>query len=84
MIIAIYIILLPVCSFILCIFGFAVGRCARKIPILDNNLPRALHRGEIPFESSEVTTRSPASTTCCSRDALSNRIKDNRGYDPIV
>jgi hypothetical protein len=55
MIIAIYIVLLPVCSFILFIFGFAVGRCARKIPILDNNLPQALHRGQIPFEDPEVT-----------------------------
>jgi hypothetical protein len=39
-------ILLPTCSFILFIFGFFVGRCGRKIPILDNNLPRALYRGE--------------------------------------
>ena len=50
-IIAIYSILLVTCSFTLCIFGFFVGRCARKIPVLDNNLPRALHRGETPSQS---------------------------------
>lgn len=41
-------VLLLTCSVALCIFGFFVGRCARKIPILDEHLPRALHRGEIP------------------------------------
>ncbi len=51
----IYAALLPICSFILCIFGFIVGRCARKIPILDNNLPRALYRGQIPPEGSQAT-----------------------------
>jgi len=48
MAIAIYTALLPVCSFIIGVFGFFVGRCARKIPILDDNLPRALHRGQLP------------------------------------
>jgi hypothetical protein len=43
----IYAVVLVACSSSLCIFGFFVGRCARKIPILDNNLPRALHRSEI-------------------------------------
>jgi hypothetical protein len=44
----IYMALLLIYSSALCIFGFFVGRCARKIPILDENLPRALHRGEMP------------------------------------
>jgi hypothetical protein len=44
MAIAIYAALLPVCSFILGVFGFFVGRCARRIPSLDDNLPRVLHR----------------------------------------
>jgi hypothetical protein len=52
MTIAIYAALLPVCSFIIGIFGFFVGRCARKIPILDDNLPRTLHRGQLPPEDS--------------------------------
>jgi hypothetical protein len=44
---AIYVALLPFCSIILGVFGFFVGRCSRKIPILDENLPRALHRGQL-------------------------------------
>ena len=48
MAIAIYAALLPICSFILGVFGFFAGRCSRKIPILDDNLPRALHRGQLP------------------------------------
>lgn len=54
MAIAIYTILLLVCSFTLCIFGFFVGRCARKLPIIDNNLPWTLHRSQIPAENCET------------------------------
>ena len=27
-------------------FGFFLGRCARKIPIIDDKLPWAIHRGQ--------------------------------------
>jgi len=50
MIIAVYAALLPTCSFIVGAFCFFVGRCARKIPILDEALPRALHRGQLPLK----------------------------------
>jgi hypothetical protein len=50
MAIAIYAALLPICSFIIGVFGFFVGRCARKIPVLDDNLPRALHRGQLSLK----------------------------------
>lgn len=50
MVIAIYTILLLVCSFTLCIFGFFVGRCAKKLPIIDDNLPWTVHRSQIPAE----------------------------------
>lgn len=53
MAIAIYAALLPTCSFIIGVFGFFVGRRARKIPILDDNLPRALHRGQLPPKNYE-------------------------------
>ena len=33
-------------SFTLGLFGFFVGRCARKMPIIDNKLPWAIHRGQ--------------------------------------
>jgi hypothetical protein len=48
MVIAIYTVLLLTCSFTLCVFGFFVGRCARKLPILDDKLPWTVHRGQIP------------------------------------
>jgi hypothetical protein len=28
------------------LFGFFVGRCARKMPIIDEKLPWAIHRGQ--------------------------------------
>jgi hypothetical protein len=48
MLTVIYVFLLPICSCILCVFGFFVGRCARKLPIIDNGLPWAISRGQIP------------------------------------
>jgi hypothetical protein len=33
-------------SITLGLFGFFVGRCARKMPIIDNKLPWAIHRGQ--------------------------------------
>lgn len=49
MLFAIYLLLLPACSLTMGLFGFFVGRCARKLPILDNNLPWAMHRSQVPF-----------------------------------
>lgn len=46
---AICLLLLPACSFIMGLFGFFVGRCARKLPIIDNNLPWTMHRSQIPI-----------------------------------
>jgi len=37
---------LVVSSFAMGLFGFFVGRCARRIPVLDDNLPWAVHRGQ--------------------------------------
>jgi hypothetical protein len=55
MAITIYATLLPVCSFILGVFGFFVGRCSRKIPVLDEKMPRVLHRGQLqPKDSAET------------------------------
>jgi hypothetical protein len=34
-------------SFALGLFGFFVGRCARKMPVIDDNLPWTLHRGQV-------------------------------------
>lgn len=68
MVIAIYAALSLTCSFTLCIFGFFVGRCARKIPILDHNLPRVLYRGQLPSDSPQQKESAPASTSCSEDD----------------
>jgi hypothetical protein len=31
----------------LCLFGFFLGRCARKLPIIDNRLPWTLSRDQV-------------------------------------
>jgi len=33
-----------ICSLALSVFSFWIGRCARKIPIIDNNLPWTMSR----------------------------------------
>jgi hypothetical protein len=35
------------CSFCLFLFGFFVGRCARKLPIIDSRLPWTLSRDQV-------------------------------------
>ena len=30
------------------LFGFFVGRCARRLPVIDDNLPWTLHRSRFP------------------------------------
>ena len=67
MLAVLYAALLPICSFTLAIFGFFVGRCARKIPILYDNLPRALHRGEVSRAVRQATIK-PAEFTIDGRD----------------
>jgi hypothetical protein len=32
------------CSFVLCPFSFWLGRCARRLPIIDDNLPWTMSR----------------------------------------
>jgi hypothetical protein len=35
-------------SFVMGLFGFFVGRCARKLPVIDDKLPWAIHRSRWP------------------------------------
>ena len=53
MIALIYGFVLVSASFSLGLFGFFVGRCARKMPIIDDNLPWAIHRGQAPAAQSK-------------------------------
>lgn len=39
--------LLPICSIVIGLFGFWIGRCARKLPIIDDKLPWTVHRNQI-------------------------------------
>jgi hypothetical protein len=43
-----YALLLIACSSALGIFGFLIGRCARKLPMIDNHLPWTMHMGQGP------------------------------------
>jgi hypothetical protein len=52
MLILAYVILLPTCSLAMCLFGFLMGRFARKLPVVDNNLPWTMHRDQDPRERS--------------------------------
>jgi hypothetical protein len=42
--------ILPACSIIIGVLGFWLGRCARKLPIIDDKLPWTLHRNQVPTE----------------------------------
>jgi hypothetical protein len=68
MLVMIYATLLLVCSFTLCVFGFFVGRCARKIPILDDHLPLAMHRGEITRHDCASNGGAADKSTCQADD----------------
>jgi len=48
-----YVLVLLACSVIMGLFGFWVGRCTRKLPIIDDNLPWTLHRGQAPVATQE-------------------------------
>jgi hypothetical protein len=42
-----YTILWLACSIGLCLFGFFLGRCARKLPAIDSRLPWTLSRDQV-------------------------------------
>lgn len=48
MIVVTYIILGLAYSFSLCLFSFWAGRCARKLPIIDDKLPWTMSRAQPP------------------------------------
>ena len=50
----IYVLLLVACSSIMGLYGFFVGRCARKLPIIDNNLPWTMSRSQVPIVIEDV------------------------------
>lgn len=48
------------CSLVLSLLGFFVGRCARRLPVIDDNLPWTLHRSQNPVEPPVATIGCPA------------------------
>lgn len=58
---AIYLLFLPACSVVMSLFGFFVGRCARKLPIIDNHLPWTMHLSQMaPTLEDGKCPRTPA------------------------
>jgi hypothetical protein len=62
--------ILPACSSFMGVFGFWIGRCARKLPIIDDNLPWTLNRSQIqaatedPAKSDSGPSRWPRGILC--------------------
>lgn len=55
MIIILLAILWPIFAVIAFLLGFMIGRCGRKLPILDSKLPWTLHWGENAPDDPEPT-----------------------------
>jgi hypothetical protein len=36
------------CSLSICLLSYFVGRCSRKLPVIDDGLPWVLHRSQVP------------------------------------
>jgi hypothetical protein len=54
MIIIYSILLLPICSAVTGLLGFWIGRCARKLPVIDDKLPWTLHRDQIASTTADT------------------------------
>jgi hypothetical protein len=57
--IIIYVMLGLNCAFIMCLFSFWLGRCARRLPVIDDNLPWTISR--------DKARRCPACPAACGR-----------------
>jgi hypothetical protein len=60
MIVIIYTTLWLASSFFLCLFSFWAGRCARKLPIIDENLPWTMRRDQGPRCTADCKTQHSA------------------------
>lgn len=79
--IVIYTLIWLACSLTICLLSFFVGRCARKLPVIDDGLPWALHRSHVPYATkgslhgqADGHTRPPGnSQASAARPATSSR-----------
>jgi hypothetical protein len=53
------ILLLPICSVVMGLLGFWIGRCARRLPIIDDKLPWTLRRNQISAASANTAKPGP-------------------------
>jgi hypothetical protein len=81
MLTAIYALILIACSSILGLFGFFVGRCGRKLPLIDDHLPWAIHRGQIPHTG--ISTSADASPARWPQDSLCELLTCNARNYPL-
>jgi hypothetical protein len=56
-----WVLVLSACSVFMGLLGFWLGRCARKLPIIDDNLPWTLHRDQIPAAAEDPAKPGPSS-----------------------
>jgi len=63
MITVFHFLLFAICSSALGVFSFWIGRCARRLPIIDSRLPWTMRRDQVPRVISEApeseTRRTP-------------------------
>lgn len=62
MIILYCMLLLPICSVVMGLLGFWIGRCARRLPIIDDKLPWTLHRNQIPTAAANTAKPRPGTS----------------------
>jgi len=48
------------CSFILCLVSFILGRCARRLPVIDDGLPWVMSRSMISNGADNIPGRHQA------------------------
>jgi hypothetical protein len=54
-----YLLVLPICSAVMGLLGFWIGRCARRLPIIDDKLLWMLHRNQIPAAGTNPAKAGP-------------------------
>ncbi len=74
MFIVIYTLIWLVSSVVMCLLSFFVGRCARKLSVIDDGLPWVLHRGQVP----NPATSNPARPSTHQRAGERARITSKR------
>lgn len=56
MFIVIYTVVWLACSFVLSLFSFLLGRCSRRLPVIDDGIPWVMHRSVIAYGTDKDET----------------------------